>query len=99
MKVRYCLCALACLATTAMLAASTSAQQQPAGIVAPPAKQKPLVQIALLLDTSNSMDGLIGQAKTQLWKIVNEFSKGQRDGQHPQIQVALYQYGTPTLGV
>ena len=45
-----------------------------------PAKQKPIVQIAILLDTSNSMDGLIGQAKTQLWKIVNEFAKAQRDG-------------------
>jgi len=30
----------------------------------------PTVQLALLLDTSNSMDGLIDQAKTQLWKIV-----------------------------
>ncbi|MES2507664.1 MAG: hypothetical protein V4599_13240, partial [Verrucomicrobiota bacterium] len=27
-----------------------------------------LVQIAILLDTSNSMDGLIEQAKSQLWK-------------------------------
>jgi hypothetical protein len=30
------------------------------------------IMIALLLDTSNSMDGLIDQAKSQLWKIVNE---------------------------
>ena len=71
--------------------------QTPAPAVAP-AKPKPIVQIAILLDTSNSMDGLIEQAKTQLWKIVNEFAKGQRDGAHPDIQVALYQYGTPTLG-
>ena len=32
----------------------------------------PVVQIALLLDTSSSMDGLIDQAKSQLWKIVND---------------------------
>ena len=31
------------------------------------------VQIAILLDTSNSMDGLIEQAKSQLWKVVNTF--------------------------
>src|SRR5690606_23023473 len=37
-----------------------------------PAKQ--YVKIALLLDTSNSMDGLINQAKAQLWDIVNEFT-------------------------
>jgi len=27
------------------------------------------IQVALLLDTSNSMDGLIDQAKAQLWEI------------------------------
>ncbi|RPI65426.1 MAG: hypothetical protein EHM44_00590, partial [Ignavibacteriales bacterium] len=32
------------------------------------------IQLALLLDTSNSMDGLIDQAKSQLWKIVNELA-------------------------
>jgi hypothetical protein len=64
-----------------------------------PAKPKPVVQLAILLDTSNSMDGLIEQAKTQLWKIVNEFAKARRDGLAPDIQVALYQYGTPALGV
>ena len=32
-------------------------------------KHKRLVQMAILLDTSNSMDGLIEQAKSQLWKI------------------------------
>ncbi len=40
----------------------------------------PRVQVALLLDTSNSMDGLINQAKSQLWRIVNEFAKARKDG-------------------
>jgi hypothetical protein len=39
--------------------------------------KKAKVQIALLLDTSNSMDGLIDQAKSQLWKIVNEMAFSQ----------------------
>jgi hypothetical protein len=58
---------------------------------------KPRVQIAILLDTSNSMDGLIAQAKTQLWKIVNEFAVAKRDGQRPDLEVALYEYGKTSL--
>ncbi len=58
---------------------------------------KPLVQIAILLDTSNSMDGLIEQAKGQLWKICNEFIKAKQGGVTPEVQVALYQYGNNGL--
>ena len=60
---------------------------------------RPIVQIALLLDTSNSMDGLINQARSQLWKIVNEFSNCRRDGQIPRLQVALFEYGNDSLPV
>jgi hypothetical protein len=60
--------------------------------VDPPAAQNK-VQIALLLDTSNSMDGLIDQAKTQLWKVVNTFIDARRDGKAPFVEVALYEYG------
>ncbi|MDO1499220.1 hypothetical protein Q2T40_02855, partial [Winogradskyella maritima] len=56
------------------------------------------VQIALLLDTSNSMDGLINQAKSQLWDIVNEFSSAKcGNGTRPNLQIALYQYGNDNL--
>lgn len=51
------------------------------------------IQIALLLDTSNSMDGLIDQARTQLWKVVNTFIDAERDGKTPFVEVALYEYG------
>ena len=60
--------------------------------------EPPVVQIALLLDTSNSMDGLINQAKTQLWKVVNEFGstpEGRKTA--PVVQVALYEYGNDSL--
>ncbi|MBK8473570.1 MAG: hypothetical protein IPL33_16260 [Sphingobacteriales bacterium] len=52
------------------------------------------VQVAILLDTSNSMDGLIDQAKSQLWKIVNEIALA-RDakGNVPQLLLAIYDYG------
>jgi hypothetical protein len=66
--------------------------------VAPEAPQ-PRVQLALLLDTSNSMDGLIDQAKSQLWKIVNEFIAAEREGQRPILEVALYEYGNDNLSV
>ena len=55
------------------------------------------VQLAILLDTSNSMDGLIDQAKTQLWKIVNEMSRSKRDGKNINLYVALYEYGNDGL--
>lgn len=57
------------------------------------------VQIALLLDTSNSMDGLIDQAKTQLWKVVNSFNDAKRDGKVPFVEVALYEYGNNGLHI
>jgi hypothetical protein len=62
-----------------------------------PAADQPVVQLAILLDTSNSMDGLIAQAKTQLWNIVNEFATAKQDGKAPHVQVALYEYGNQGL--
>jgi hypothetical protein len=62
-----------------------------------PKADVPVVQLAILLDTSNSMDGLIAQAKTQLWNIVNEFATAKQDGKAPRVQVALYQYGNNGL--
>ena len=58
---------------------------------------EPAIDIALLLDTSNSMDGLINQAKTQLWTIVQEFSEARRHGDTPSLRVALFEYGNTNL--
>ena len=59
--------------------------------------KKPLVQMAILLDTSGSMSGLIDQARIELWAIVNEFIFAKRNGLEPEIQVALYEYGKSSL--
>ena len=59
----------------------------------------PRIQIALLLDTSNSMDGLISQAKSQLWKLVNELAEGKKNGETPIIELALYEYGNSGIAV
>jgi hypothetical protein len=84
----------AALLATAMV--NLAAAKEP---VTKPAKEtpKPLVQIAILLDTSGSMQGLIEQAKSQLWRIVNEFAKAKQDGVTPELQVALYEYGKSSL--
>ena len=57
------------------------------------------IQVAILLDTSNSMDGLIDQAKSQLWTLVNELGEGEKGGLAPQIELALYEYGNSNLSV
>ncbi len=63
------------------------------------AAEQATVQIAILLDTSNSMDGLIDQAKRELWSIVNELALARHDGQRPLLQIALYEYGNNGLSV
>ena len=55
------------------------------------------IQVALLLDTSNSMDGLIDQAKAQLWEIVNELSYARCAHEKIKLQIALYEYGNDGL--
>ncbi|SED07203.1 hypothetical protein SAMN04489761_4180 [Tenacibaculum sp. MAR_2009_124] len=55
------------------------------------------IKVALLLDTSNSMDGLINQAKAQLWEIVNELSYAKCHGKTPNLKIALYEYGNDGL--
>ena len=55
------------------------------------------VDVAILLDTSNSMDGLISQAKSQLWTIIQHFAKAQKNGQTPLLRVALFEYGNTRL--
>ena len=67
------------LTISSVYACNTNERRKPIELIAHATnpvepKKDNTVQIALLLDTSNSMDGLINQAKSQLWDIVNEFS-------------------------
>jgi hypothetical protein len=61
------------------------------------ATAKKKIKIGLLLDTSNSMDGLIDQARAQLWKIVNELALAKCDNEKPALEIALYEYGNDGL--
>lgn len=64
---------------------------------APLSEAQTKVQLAILLDTSSSMSGLIEQTKTQLWTVVNTFLDAELDGNVPFVEVALYEYGNSGL--
>ena len=77
---------------------ATSIQTQKGIVINGNKPVKQFVKIALLLDTSNSMDGLINQAKAQLWDIVNEFTYARcHNDIRPELQIALYEYGNDNL--
>ncbi len=59
--------------------------------------EKPRIQLAILLDTSGSMSGLIDQTRNQLWQVVNEFSESKKNGITPTLEVAVFEYGNSGL--
>jgi hypothetical protein len=76
---------LAALAAFGAAASERSSKAGPARI--------PRVQIAILLDNSGSMSGLLNQARTQLWKVVNEFAQAKQKGRAVRLELALFEYG------
>ena len=59
-------------------------------------EKTPKIQAAILLDVSGSMNGLIEQAKSQLWNMVNVIDKVKCENGLPKIEIALYEYGNNT---
>ncbi|MEM7517167.1 MAG: VWA domain-containing protein [Planctomycetota bacterium] len=53
------------------------------------------VDLALCLDTSGSMGGLLDSARQRLWSLVNELALAEPT---PRLRVALLTYGTPGYG-
>jgi hypothetical protein len=51
------------------------------------------IQLAILLDVSGSMDGLIKQAQEELWAVVNEVAKAKKNGIPSNVNIGLYSYG------
>ncbi len=80
------------LALVVLLAVSSRAAS-----AAEHASPDPKIQIAILLDTSSSMDGLINQTREQLWRIVNTFATAKREGHRAKLELALYEYGNDGL--
>ncbi len=93
-KARSSVVSIAAVAVSIAALYAPSARAEAAGTAA---AKKPLVQIALLLDTSGSMSGLIDQARAQLWKVVNELAVARREGVRPDLRIALYEYGNDGL--
>lgn len=56
------------------------------------------IQIALILDVSGSMEGLLDQARSQLWYIVNGLMMDYEYGRGPVLEIALYELGNESLG-
>jgi hypothetical protein len=84
------------IATFFLLPANTLVAQGNAVLKSTP--NTPKIQAAILLDVSGSMNGLIEQAKAQLWNMVSTMGKAQCNGATPQIEIALYEYGRPGNG-
>jgi hypothetical protein len=89
------------LATSLTFASCNQSNAKPTVIVTEPlptgSVENTKIQVALLLDTSNSMDGLIEQAKSRLWNIVNTLTTLKYEGKTPTIEISLYEYGNDGL--
>jgi len=55
---------------------------------------KPTADIAILLDTSGSMQGLINQVRDGLWQTINGLGEIKKDGEVADLRLALYEYGS-----
>ncbi len=58
------------------------------------AQEKPTIDLAICLDTSGSMEGLIESAKQKIWAVVGDLGTAKPS---PRLRVALYQYGNDGL--
>lgn len=91
------------LATSLSFASCNNTNAKPIAVTTPTHKPKvdgeTKIQVALLLDTSNSMDGLIEQAKSRLWNIVNTLTTLKYNGKTPNIEISLYEYGNDGLSI
>ncbi len=77
-------------AVTALMVAALTAMTTVKSEAATEPEESRLIQIALCLDTSGSMDGLIESAKQKLWAIVNDLATAEPT---PKLEVALLTFG------
>ncbi len=96
MKRANVLVVAAAMGTAGAFSLVAAEKPQPVPVKPEPAKRvlSRHIDLAICLDTSNSMDGLIGSAKQKLWAVVNELATARP---RPVLRVALYQYGNNSL--
>ncbi len=83
---------LSLLITPAAVACDDATPQvaTPSAQVPPVKEVRPIVELAICLDISGSMDGLIDSAKARLWSIVNDLATAKPV---PELRVALLTFG------
>ena len=57
----------------------------------------PTANVAILLDTSGSMQGLIDQVRDGLWQTLNNLGEIKKDGKKAELRLALFEYGSGTV--
>lgn len=85
-------CCCGSIALSVLTPAAVGASDEPAAALAPaplPAPQR-TAQLAICLDVSGSMSGLIDSARQQLWAVVNELATAEP---MPKLSVALLTFG------
>jgi hypothetical protein len=86
------------IAAAATLLATATAFTQDVSIspiVEPPPSEARVINLAICLDTSGSMSGLIDAARQKIWDIVNDLALAEPT---PDLRVALLTYGSPAYG-
>ena len=86
-----------CIASTVLISCTQASAKNKKEEKKPEPNNGQTIKVALLLDTSSSMNGLINQAKAQLWEVVNELSYAKCKEETPNLEIALYQYGNSNL--
>jgi hypothetical protein len=79
--------AVACLLFAGSFVLRVQAQPKPHP------KSQPRIQVAILLDVSGSMEGLIDQARMQLWSTVRLLGNMECTGGRPRVEIAVFAYG------
>jgi hypothetical protein len=82
------MCASSLLLSAGFVLPRPDAPPSAAALIA--ARAQPAVDLAICLDTSGSMQGLIDAARAKLWAVVNDLALARP---HPRLRVALLTYG------
>ncbi len=83
-------CVIGLMAVLAQPTPATAGGLLCRGLPGPEAEQSRVVELAICLDTSGSMSGLIQAAQQKLWAIVNDLALAEPT---PKLRVALLTYG------
>ena len=76
--------------TAALLTTAAGARE-----IAVPAEEGRPIDLAIALDVSGSMEGLIDSARQRLWDVVNGLARAQPA---PDLRIAIVTYGNPEYG-